>query len=74
MPWQPERERRQRLADGVIGLVGTVQAVRTHGHWGALLADGHGYFLSAWWIATFPGAGGGVFNSVVTVPPRGVRG
>ena len=24
--------------------------------WGALLADGHGYFLSAWWIATFPGA------------------
>ena len=24
--------------------------------WGALLADGHGYFLSAWWIATFPGS------------------
>jgi peptide/nickel transport system permease protein len=24
--------------------------------WGALLADGHDYFLSAWWIATFPGA------------------
>ena len=24
--------------------------------WGALLADGHSYFLSAWWIATFPGA------------------
>lgn len=24
--------------------------------WGALLSDGHGYFLSAWWIATFPGA------------------
>ena len=24
--------------------------------WGALLADGHEYFLSAWWIATFPGA------------------
>ena len=24
--------------------------------WGALLADGHNYFLSAWWIATFPGA------------------
>jgi peptide/nickel transport system permease protein len=23
--------------------------------WGALLADGHAYFLSAWWIATFPG-------------------
>jgi peptide/nickel transport system permease protein len=23
--------------------------------WGALLADGHTYFLSAWWIATFPG-------------------
>ena len=23
--------------------------------WGALLADGHGYFLTAWWIATFPG-------------------
>ena len=23
--------------------------------WGALLADGHDYFLSAWWIATFPG-------------------
>lgn len=23
--------------------------------WGALLADGHNYFLSAWWIATFPG-------------------
>ena len=23
--------------------------------WGALLADGQGYFLSAWWIATFPG-------------------
>ena len=23
--------------------------------WGALLADGHSYFLSAWWIATFPG-------------------
>ena len=25
--------------------------------WGALLADGHGYFLTAWWIATFPGSG-----------------
>ena len=24
--------------------------------WGALLSDGHEYFLSAWWIATFPGA------------------
>ena len=23
--------------------------------WGALLSDGHDYFLSAWWIATFPG-------------------
>ena len=23
--------------------------------WGAVLADGQGYFLSAWWIATFPG-------------------
>ena len=23
--------------------------------WGALLADGHPYFLTAWWIATFPG-------------------
>ena len=23
--------------------------------WGALLADGHHYFLTAWWIATFPG-------------------
>ncbi len=23
--------------------------------WGALLADGQDYFLSAWWIATFPG-------------------
>jgi peptide/nickel transport system permease protein len=23
--------------------------------WGALLADGQGYFLTAWWIATFPG-------------------
>jgi peptide/nickel transport system permease protein len=23
--------------------------------WGALLADGHGNFLTAWWIATFPG-------------------
>jgi peptide/nickel transport system permease protein len=23
--------------------------------WGAVLADGHSYFLSAWWIATFPG-------------------
>ncbi len=23
--------------------------------WGAMLADGHDYFLSAWWIATFPG-------------------
>jgi peptide/nickel transport system permease protein len=23
--------------------------------WGALLADGHGYFLTAWWMATFPG-------------------
>ena len=23
--------------------------------WGALLADGQSYFLSAWWIATFPG-------------------
>jgi peptide/nickel transport system permease protein len=23
--------------------------------WGALLADGHAYFLTAWWIATFPG-------------------
>lgn len=23
--------------------------------WGALLADGHGYFLTAWWVATFPG-------------------
>jgi uncharacterized membrane protein HdeD (DUF308 family) len=27
------------LADGVIGLVGTVRAVSTHGHWGALLAE-----------------------------------
>ena len=25
--------------------------------WGALLAEGHGYFLTAWWIATFPGHG-----------------
>lgn len=23
--------------------------------WGALLADGHNYFLTAWWMATFPG-------------------
>lgn len=23
--------------------------------WGALLADGQSYFLSAWWMATFPG-------------------
>jgi peptide/nickel transport system permease protein len=23
--------------------------------WGALLAEGHAYFLTAWWIATFPG-------------------
>ena len=23
--------------------------------WGGLLADGHGYFLTAWWLATFPG-------------------
>jgi peptide/nickel transport system permease protein len=23
--------------------------------WGALLADGHSYFITAWWIATFPG-------------------
>ncbi len=23
--------------------------------WGALLAEGHSYFLTAWWIATFPG-------------------
>jgi peptide/nickel transport system permease protein len=23
--------------------------------WGALLADGQSYFLTAWWIATFPG-------------------
>jgi peptide/nickel transport system permease protein len=23
--------------------------------WGALLADGQAYFLTAWWIATFPG-------------------
>jgi peptide/nickel transport system permease protein len=23
--------------------------------WGAMLAEGHDYFLSAWWIATFPG-------------------
>jgi ABC-type dipeptide/oligopeptide/nickel transport system permease subunit len=23
--------------------------------WGAMLADGHDYFLTAWWIATFPG-------------------
>jgi peptide/nickel transport system permease protein len=23
--------------------------------WGATLADGQGYFLTAWWIATFPG-------------------
>jgi peptide/nickel transport system permease protein len=23
--------------------------------WGAVLADGHSYFLSSWWIATFPG-------------------
>jgi peptide/nickel transport system permease protein len=23
--------------------------------WGALLADGQNYFLSSWWIATFPG-------------------
>jgi uncharacterized membrane protein HdeD (DUF308 family) len=27
------------VADGVIGLVGTVRAVRTHRHWGALLAE-----------------------------------
>ena len=27
------------VADGIIGLVGTVRAVRTHGHWGALLAE-----------------------------------
>jgi uncharacterized membrane protein HdeD (DUF308 family) len=27
------------LVDGVFGLVGTVRAVRTHGHWGALLAE-----------------------------------
>jgi peptide/nickel transport system permease protein len=25
--------------------------------WGAMLSDGHDYFLSAWWIATFPGLG-----------------
>jgi peptide/nickel transport system permease protein len=25
--------------------------------WGALLADGQSYFLTAWWIATFPGLG-----------------
>ena len=23
--------------------------------WGAVLAEGQGYFLTAWWIATFPG-------------------
>ncbi len=23
--------------------------------WGALLSDGQSYFLTAWWIATFPG-------------------
>jgi peptide/nickel transport system permease protein len=23
--------------------------------WGAILADGQGYFLTSWWIATFPG-------------------
>jgi peptide/nickel transport system permease protein len=23
--------------------------------WGALLAEGQSYFLSSWWIATFPG-------------------
>jgi uncharacterized membrane protein HdeD (DUF308 family) len=27
------------VADGVIGLVGTVRAVSAHGHWGALLAE-----------------------------------
>jgi uncharacterized membrane protein HdeD (DUF308 family) len=27
------------LADGVIGLVGTVRAVSAHGHWGMLLAE-----------------------------------
>ena len=23
--------------------------------WGSVLAEGQGYFLTAWWIATFPG-------------------
>jgi uncharacterized membrane protein HdeD (DUF308 family) len=27
------------LADGVLGLIGTVRAVRVHGHWAALLAE-----------------------------------
>jgi uncharacterized membrane protein HdeD (DUF308 family) len=27
------------VADGVLGLIGTVRAVSTHGHWGALLAE-----------------------------------
>jgi uncharacterized membrane protein HdeD (DUF308 family) len=27
------------LADGIVGLVGTVRAVSAHGHWGALLAE-----------------------------------
>jgi uncharacterized membrane protein HdeD (DUF308 family) len=27
------------LADGVVGLVGTVRAVSAHGHWGPLLAE-----------------------------------
>jgi uncharacterized membrane protein HdeD (DUF308 family) len=27
------------VADGLIGLAGIVQAVRAHGHWGALLAE-----------------------------------
>jgi ABC-type dipeptide/oligopeptide/nickel transport system permease subunit len=31
--------------------------------WGALLADGQSYFLTAWWIATFPGLA--IFGVVV---------
>jgi peptide/nickel transport system permease protein len=31
--------------------------------WGALLAEGQSYFLSAWWIATFPGLA--IFTVVV---------
>ncbi len=51
------------LADGVIGLVGTVRAVRTHGHWGALLAEAVLNILMGLVALFMPGRGGPGFRA-----------